>query len=555
MSEFSTLNGYKVKDKKAIRYYNTIADMKADTTLKEGMFVKTKGYLSINDGGDCYYYIREINNDSVDESNIIEITNTQLVAVKLNTLIINPDHFNGENDTEKLQNAINYASDLYSNGETSIKINLSRIYTITEKLYINYDNKRLPFIITSSNNGGIYSTINDLLFDTTKSNISDLVFDGLVFRSTNGSGLSIIPSPKFINVLFNNCTFKYVDKLLYTDTYLQSISLNKCLITGGNGNFIEFCGSYYLNITNCIIEQRNDKYLVYQNWSTDTMYNRQFFTNILNNIIEGFNASNETGFINITSYELINICENYFENMKNLIVHDGKSFDGVLNIKNNRLYQGGTMTNLNQKGLLYLKPYSPQNFRFGDVNFEGNKVYNTYAIYFNDTAIINKYNLINYIGNKVKNTFNHGYKINNLESNSPFNILPVVSLTAENVSSKYSRDRIINNDKAITWEETLTIDNKMYTVYFTLLNGIFTVHTNLQADINTSITYVDLYFGIDIFLDDLISTSCRGDNSSILTSGRNGSINGKYLRCNLINSNAQTSTTVIGTVQLIGRRG
>ena len=55
--EFSTLNGYNVKDKKAIRYYDNVASMKSDTTLKEGMYVKTKGYSTINDNGALEYYI------------------------------------------------------------------------------------------------------------------------------------------------------------------------------------------------------------------------------------------------------------------------------------------------------------------------------------------------------------------------------------------------------------------------------------------------------------------------------------------------------------------
>lgn len=57
MSEFSTLNGYKVKDKKATRFYDNVELMKADTTLKEGMHVITKGYYDINDGGGAEYHI------------------------------------------------------------------------------------------------------------------------------------------------------------------------------------------------------------------------------------------------------------------------------------------------------------------------------------------------------------------------------------------------------------------------------------------------------------------------------------------------------------------
>ena len=74
MAEISTLNGYKIKDKKAIRYYNTVADMVADTTLKNGMYVKTKGYYSEGDGLQNEYIIKS----SSDKNH--EILNNNLVA-------------------------------------------------------------------------------------------------------------------------------------------------------------------------------------------------------------------------------------------------------------------------------------------------------------------------------------------------------------------------------------------------------------------------------------------------------------------------------------------
>lgn len=57
---FTSLNGYKVKDEYAIHTYDTVANMKGDTKLKEGMHVKTKGYYSANDGGSSEYYITNI---------------------------------------------------------------------------------------------------------------------------------------------------------------------------------------------------------------------------------------------------------------------------------------------------------------------------------------------------------------------------------------------------------------------------------------------------------------------------------------------------------------
>ena len=76
--EFSTLNGYKVKDKKAIRYYDTVADMKSDTTLKNGMHVKTKGYYTSGDGGSTEYIIK-----STSSSYYEELTNNLVAEMKI----------------------------------------------------------------------------------------------------------------------------------------------------------------------------------------------------------------------------------------------------------------------------------------------------------------------------------------------------------------------------------------------------------------------------------------------------------------------------------------
>ena len=80
MAEISILNGYKIKDKKAVRYYDTISNMKSDTTLKAGMYVKTKGYYSTNDGGSAEYIIRTKTNEDVEDNKTIYFINTSLVA-------------------------------------------------------------------------------------------------------------------------------------------------------------------------------------------------------------------------------------------------------------------------------------------------------------------------------------------------------------------------------------------------------------------------------------------------------------------------------------------
>lgn len=67
---------------KGILAFNTKADMKNATNIRDGSFVKTFGNLEFNDGYGEFYKIREIKNtDVVDDINIIAITtNPDLVA-------------------------------------------------------------------------------------------------------------------------------------------------------------------------------------------------------------------------------------------------------------------------------------------------------------------------------------------------------------------------------------------------------------------------------------------------------------------------------------------
>ena len=77
--EVKVINGYKVKDEKAIRSYDTVALMKADTKLSEGQHVKTKGYYESNDGGSSEYLIT----DTQSESDYQENLNNGLFAEKI----------------------------------------------------------------------------------------------------------------------------------------------------------------------------------------------------------------------------------------------------------------------------------------------------------------------------------------------------------------------------------------------------------------------------------------------------------------------------------------
>jgi len=60
MAEFTSLNGYDVKDKKAVRTYGSFANMQADSSLVNGQIVSTAGYYKENDGGGAKYLITTV---------------------------------------------------------------------------------------------------------------------------------------------------------------------------------------------------------------------------------------------------------------------------------------------------------------------------------------------------------------------------------------------------------------------------------------------------------------------------------------------------------------
>ena len=113
MSDIVTLNGYKIKDEKAVRTYESIADMKADTKLKEGYHVKTKGYYEANDGGHGEYIIVD-DETLVDDGGSIHTLNNGLRAKLINNgEYINVNQFgclsDGTTDNRtNIQNAVDY---------------------------------------------------------------------------------------------------------------------------------------------------------------------------------------------------------------------------------------------------------------------------------------------------------------------------------------------------------------------------------------------------------------------------------------------------------------
>lgn len=139
--EFSTLNGYKVKDKKAVRYYETVELMKNDSTLKHNMYVKTKGYYTANDGGMCEYHITNTQSNSHYQENL----QNGLYA----TLLINDKKLNikqlGLSDKEDYTNDFNNLDSIINKLGIEELIFNEEVYNVTEPITFDIENKKIIF--------------------------------------------------------------------------------------------------------------------------------------------------------------------------------------------------------------------------------------------------------------------------------------------------------------------------------------------------------------------------------------------------------------------------
>ena len=58
-----------------IKYYNSVNDLKHDTTIKPNMVLKTLGYYNKNDGGNATYLVRELAESDIEDSATLFLCN------------------------------------------------------------------------------------------------------------------------------------------------------------------------------------------------------------------------------------------------------------------------------------------------------------------------------------------------------------------------------------------------------------------------------------------------------------------------------------------------
>ena len=201
-------------------YYNTVADMKADTKLKAGDMVKTLGYYSVNDGGGSTYkitstesqteYQEELDNGLHatliidDKVNIKQfgadgIVSDDTTAIKtfansnIKTLII-PSGTYLLNDIVDLED-----KELIGLGNPTININgitTAREHTIHVGGSCNIKGINFELNIGSTNILGFYNS-HDCIIENCSFKVNDVACNGYVDVYTNNQ-----------NIRFINCDFK-----------------------------------------------------------------------------------------------------------------------------------------------------------------------------------------------------------------------------------------------------------------------------------------------------------------------------------------------------------
>lgn len=124
-------------------YYNSVAEMKADSHLKAGDCAITLGYYSANDGGNGEYLIKTKTQSDVEDNGSIHFLEKDRVAELIYDKIINVAQFGAigdgvTDDTEAIQKAMNYLKDgMTIEFVTSKNYKINSMINIPSKVNVN----------------------------------------------------------------------------------------------------------------------------------------------------------------------------------------------------------------------------------------------------------------------------------------------------------------------------------------------------------------------------------------------------------------------------------
>lgn len=233
MSDIVTLNGYNIKDEKAVRSYETVAQMKADTKLKEGYHVKTKGYYEVNDGGYGEYVI--IDDDTlVEDGGSIHILNNGLRAKLIGINELTPEQFGAygdglHDDTVKFQSMLNM--------KINIKLKENAIYLITgdlnlpEYVSITGNNSTIKINYTGNREHQIRNI--DWLGSDNYNNY--IYLDNINFYlNSTVKHIKILGLTNYDEIIVKNCKYSVNSDVTYGSCFIDMYSNNRNILFDNN---------------------------------------------------------------------------------------------------------------------------------------------------------------------------------------------------------------------------------------------------------------------------------------------------------------------------------
>ena len=230
--------------------FDTVADMKASTTLQAGDMARTLGFYSVNDGGGALYKITDTG--TADEGSIIAIGST-LKAHLILTGDIKPELFGAygdgtHNDSAAFNLCLNYTLSLQSVLDNEIvgrEIKLTKDYLI-DKLSIPQNMQVVRIIGEKARirTGGFtfnastgwkvlikgitfYESENPINFDYRNIEYGRYEIIDCIFHKCTGTAIAI--KRRSCQSLIEGCTFRYCEKSVYYEDNDMAIFRNNWL--------------------------------------------------------------------------------------------------------------------------------------------------------------------------------------------------------------------------------------------------------------------------------------------------------------------------------------
>lgn len=305
--EFSQLNGYKVKDKKAKRFYNSIEELKLDTTLKVGMFAETKGYFTSGDGGSAIYEI--VNDNLVENNGSVHSLSNGLYAQIIDSDVIYFEQFGINEESVDESVKLQYLFDYAKSKHIDVKCKYVKQINLTNKVTIecNVDFNKST-IIPDSN----LSVLFDVKSNSKISNLNvtyetSIIRDkGYVFN-LKGNNIEIFNCD--LNAFIGIYSSSSISNIKIHDNILNNIRNNILMQNGVFKNIEVYNNQQTIPQTqenpvlsnNCILISSGIKYP----FDTENPVNEEYITNTKGTNINVYN--NKFKQINLRSIYLINI--------------------------------------------------------------------------------------------------------------------------------------------------------------------------------------------------------------------------------------------------------